>query len=92
MGISRSAAKRFPQYCHCGGAIRNGTKNHAYVMNANGSFRFEINKPRELTTSSFSDVYYVSSELCLFLSGSPGDFRLTVNEIDGAISKINPRR
>jgi hypothetical protein len=74
------------------GPFETGQKNHAYVMNADGSVRFEINKPSELTTSSFSDVYYVSGELCFFLSGSSGDFRLSINEIDGTISKINPSR
>lgn len=74
------------------GPFETGQKNHAYVMNADGSVRFEINKPRELTTSSFSDVYYVSSDLCFFLSGPSGDFRLSINEIDGTISKINPSR
>lgn len=43
-------------------------------MNANGIVRHEINKPRELTTSSFSDVYYVSGGLDFFLSGSSGEF------------------
>jgi len=74
------------------GPFETGQKNHAYVMNADGSVRFEINKPSELNTSSFSDVYYVSSELCFFLSGSSGDFRLSINEIDGAICNINPSR
>jgi hypothetical protein len=74
------------------GPFETGQKNHAYVMNADRSVRFKINKPSELTTSSFSDVYYVSGELCFFLSGSSGDFRLSINEIDGTISKINPSR
>lgn len=74
------------------GSFETGQKNHAYVMNANGSVRFEINKPSELTTSAFFDVYYISGELCFFLSGSSGDFRLSINEIDGRISKINPNR
>lgn len=74
------------------GPFETGPKNHAYIMNASGSVRFEINKPRELSTSSFSDVYYVSGELFFFLSGSPGDFRLSINEIDGTISKITPSR
>ncbi|MFJ1468804.1 hypothetical protein [Massilia orientalis] len=74
------------------GPFETEQKNRAYVMNADGSVRFEINKPSELTTSSFSDVYYVSGELCFFSSGSSGDFRLSINEIDGTISKINPSR
>lgn len=74
------------------GPFETGQKNHAYVMNANGSVRFEIDKPRELTTSSFYDVYYVASALCFFLSGSSGDFRLSINEIDGTIFKISPSR
>ena len=74
------------------GPFETGQKNHAYVMNAEGSVRFEINKPSGLTTSSFSDVYYVSGELCFFLSGSSGDFRLSINKIDGTISKIDPSR
>lgn len=69
-----------------------GPKNHAYIMNADGSVRFEIIKPSELYTSLFSDVYYVVGELCFFLSGSSGDFRLSVNEIDGTISQVNPSR
>jgi len=74
------------------GPFETGQKNHAYVMNADGSVSFEIKKPSELTTSSFSDVYYVSGELCFFMSGSSGDFRLSINEINGTISKINPSR
>jgi hypothetical protein len=74
------------------GPFEPGQKNRAYIMNADGSVRFEINKPRELTILSFSDVYYVSGELCFFLSGSSGDFRLSINENDGATSKINPSR
>jgi len=74
------------------GPFETRKKNHAYVMNSAGSVRFEINKPSELSTSSFSDVYYVTGELCFFLAGSSGDFRLSINEIDGTISKISPSR
>lgn len=74
------------------GPFERGAQNRAYVMNADGSIRFEITKPTELSALVFSDVYYAGGELCFFLSGTSGDFRLSVNESDGTISKIDPSR
>jgi hypothetical protein len=67
-------------------------KNRAYVVNSDGSMRFDVKRPKEYSMSLFSDVYYVRGILSFFLAGSSGDFRLSINENDGSISKIDPSR
>lgn len=74
------------------GPFETAPQNRAYVINADGSIRFEIMKPIEYNTSVFSDVYYTGGVLCFFLSGNLGDFRLSVNELDGTILKVDPSR
>lgn len=69
-----------------------GGQNKAYVLNSDGTKCFDMKKPMKYMTLLFSDVYYVGGTLCFFLSGSLGDFRLSVNESDGSILAIEPSR
>lgn len=95
--IQQSGVLAVPFHDGTGVAIVQGpfegvANNRAYIFNADGSVRSEITKPTELSTAVFSDVYYAGGGLCFFLSGPSGDFRLSVNESDGTISKINHSR
>jgi hypothetical protein len=60
--------------------------SHAYVVNADGSKRFDVyHTPEIFNKSHFYDVYYIDNKLNFFIFSNNKDYRLTVDDSDGSI-------
>lgn len=66
-----------------------GKSSCAYIINADGSLRFEIKLP-ELTLSNgkFYDVYYIGNDLCFFFYSDNEDFRMIYDSEKGIVKDI----
>jgi len=62
---------------------------HAYIINADGTKRFEIQLPAWATEDGrFNDVYYIGNDLCFFFFANHEDYRMIVDAGNGNIKDI----
>lgn len=64
---------------------------NAYIINADGSKRFDIQLPSEYANGRFSDVYYIG-ECLFFFFFDREDFRVLVDVNTGEVKNINISR
>jgi len=71
------------------GLYESGSRNRAYIVNADGSIRFVLSKPMNgALDDSFSDVYYVGDALSFFVSGSAGERRIEYDADSGLVLRF----
>jgi hypothetical protein len=68
------------------------TGNRAYIVNADGSVRAEINSQTKFGHAIFYDVHYVNDTLAFLAVASGRDVRIDVSEIDGTLTGITETR